>query len=188
MNASQAYANNIEKWKINLVKKHFQLDGDSWARGRADSTAASPQELEAEFESIFSETFIETYNPDEAFSSDETLNSPQSLKDLASKATTFNDSGYEGQHSGVKPRGNLTSRARKTFLEEVEEEKGKKVELQNHREEKEDEHDWLAFVLDFLKMFVVVMSLLYMTHMSDSSVDVAVGGKKAAIKFYYDNQ
>ena len=183
MNASQAYADNIEKWKINLVKKHFQQDGDS--RARADSTAASPQELEAEFESIFSETFIETYNPDEAFSSDETLNSPQSLKDLASKATTFNDSGYEGQNSGVKPRGNLTSRARKTFLEEVEEEK---VKLQNHREEKEDEHDWLAFVLDFLKMFVVVMSLLYMTHMSDSSVDVAVGGKKAAIKFYYDNQ
>ena len=99
------------------------------------------------------------------------MTSPQSQKDLASQATGMNDSGYEGQNSQVKPRKTLT------FKEPLMEE-----------EEVEETESLLSSVLEMVKMLVVVASLLYMVFMTDSSAGSgAVGGKRAAIQFYYES-
>ena len=163
---------NMPKWKTDLVRKHFKQD-----RAVEEDTVVDGNDTDAEFESIFSASFIENYNPDEAFSKeiDPVPNSPQSLKELASLASSFNDSGYEGHHSGVKQRGSI-----KPLVEE--EDSGI---LESGDEE--GDNTLFASLLELLKLYMVVVGLLYMLYMTDSySMDEQVGGKKAAIKFYYD--
>ena len=166
---------NMPQWKIDLVRKHFKQD-----RAAEEDKVVDGNDIDAEFESIFSSSFIENYNPDEAFSKelDPVPNSPQSLKELASLASSFNDSGYEGQHSGVKQRGSI--KPQEALVEE--EESG----ILESGDEEED-NTLFASLLELLKLYMVVMGLLYMLYMTDSySTDEQVGGKKAAIKFYYD--
>ena len=124
------------------------------------------------------DTFSDTvYNDPDA----EVLKTPRSLKELASEASVMNisnDSGYEGVNSGLKLRKNLEVN--------LTEEK-KPMEKMEYRAE-EEELNFLGSMLDILKMYVVVVSLLYMVYMSESTVGGELGGKKAAIQFYYDSQ
>ena len=173
MSTNVREAVTIPRWKEYLVRKHFEKEHKA-----GDDEVATGNDIDAEFESIFSSSFIENYDPDEAFSKEQemdlTPSSPQSLKELASLATTFNDSGYEGQQSGLKPRGSVKAR------EKVEEEEAESVI--------EGENPFFASLLELLKLYMVVVGLLYMIYMTDScSGDEKVGGKKAAIKFYYDS-
>ena len=55
-------------------------------------------------------------------------------------------------------------------------------------EEEGEENNFISSILEILKMYVVVASLLYMVYMSETAVGGDLGGKKAAIKFYHDRQ
>ena len=163
-NLNEADTNTIPKWKVNLVGQYFKEE------------KVSHDDTETEFQSIFSSSFIDNYNADEAFNKGTVSEpqSPQSLKELASQATGVNDSGYEGQNSDIKPRKILTFKEPKMEEEKVEE---------------AESDGMLASVLEDLKLYVVVASLLFMVYMTDSSAGAgSVGGKKAAIQFYYDSQ
>ena len=164
LNLNEADTNTIPKWKVDLVEEYFK-------QGKV-----SHDDTDTEFESIFSSSFIASYNGDEAFNKGTAspAQSPQSLKELASQATGVNDSGYEGQNSDVKPRKVLKFKEPKMEEEKVEEMEGGGI---------------LGSVLEYLKVYVVVASLLFMVYMTDSSAGTgSVGGKKAAIQFYYDRQ
>ena len=176
---------NIPDWKVKLVKKYFQQE----EKNRVSSSGEV--DIEEEFEHIFSQSFIENYNGDDAISVEtldndpDVLKTPRSLKELASNASMSlsNDSGYEGVDSGLKIRRKLEF----SFTE-----KEKQEEMTEDRVEKEsgevEDNSFLGSMLEILKMYVVVVSLLYMVYMSETSVGGDLGGKKAAIQFYYDSQ
>ena len=175
---------NIPDWKVKLVKKYFQQE----EKNRVSSSGEV--DIEEEFEHIFSQSFIENYNGDDAISVEtldndpDVLKTPRSLKELASNASMSlsNDSGYEGVDSGLKIRRKLEF----SFTE-----KEKQEEMTEDRVEKEsgevEDNSFLGSMLEILKMYVVVVSLLYMVYMSETAVGGDLGGKKAAIQFYYDS-
>ena len=166
---------NIPDWKVKLVKKYFQQE----EKNRVSSSGEV--DIEEEFEHIFSQSFsVETldYDPD-------VLKTPRSLKELASNASMSlsNDSGYEGVDSGLKIRRKLEF----SFTEEEKQEERTEDRVEKESGEVED-NSFLGSMLEILKMYVVVVSLLYMVYMSETSVGGDLGGKKAAIQFYYDSQ
>ena len=133
------------------------------------------------------ESLLGNYTGDNVFSVDLDegfLKTPRSLKDLASEASVLNmsnDSGYEGVNSGLKKRINLEV--------SLTEEKQQMERMDYHAEEEVEEGpNFLGLILDILKMYVVVVSLLYMVYMSETAGGRELGGKKAAIQFYYDSQ
>ena len=107
-------AANIPEWKITLAKKYFHQEDK---KTNSVSSTEDPG-IEEEFEQIFSKSFIENYNGEDAFSTEtkdslsydpDVLKTPRSLKELASKASIMNisnDSGYEGVGSSLKKRKN----------------------------------------------------------------------------------
>ena len=189
MSASVKEAVDIPEWKVALVKKYFQQE----EKEKTTSTSvisAGDAGIEEDFENIFSQSFIENYNADDAFSVETQNNdpgiikTPKSLKELASQASMnlSNDSGYEGVDSSLKIRKKLEF----SLSEEKQEER---TEFRAEKGEEEEEgNSFLASVLEILKMYVVVVSLLYMVYMSETTVGGDLGGKKAAIQFYYESQ
>ena len=117
MSASVKEAVNIPEWKVALVKKYFQQEEKKTINSVSSAGDAG---IEEDFENLFSRSFIENYNADDAFSmetqANEGLKTPRSLKELASKASMnmSNDSGYEGVDSGLKKRKKLEF----SFIEE----------------------------------------------------------------------
>ena len=188
MSVNVKEAVNIPEWKVALVKKHFQQEEKKTTNSVSSAGDAG---IEEDFENIFSKSFVENYNADDAFSVEtvdndpDVLKTPRSLKELASNASMSlsNDSGYEGVDSGLKIRRKLEF----SFTE-----KEKQEEMTEDRVEKEsgevEDNSFLGSMLEILKMYVVVVSLLYMVYMSETSVGGDLGGKKAAIQFYYDSQ
>ena len=187
MSASVKEAVDIPEWKVALVKKYFQQE----EKEKTTSViSAGDAGIEEDFENIFSPSFIENYNADDAFSVETQNNdpgiikTPKSLKELASQASMnlSNGSGYEGVDSSLKIRKKLEF--------SLTEEKQEQEERKEFRAEKGEEegNSFLASVLEILKMYVVVVSLLYMVYMSETTVGGDLGGKKAAIQFYYDSQ
>ena len=182
---------NIPEWKIALVKKHFQQEEK---KKTSSVISTSDAGIEEDFENIFSQSFIENYNADDAFSTETQNNdpgvikTPRSLKELASQASMnlSNDSGYEGVDSGLKIRKKLQF----SLIEEKKKQEEERTEYraENREEEEVEGNSFLTSVLEILKMYVVVVSLLYMVYMSETSVGGDLGGKKAAIQFYYDSQ
>ena len=191
MSASVKEAVDIPEWKVALVKKYFQQE----EKEKTTSTSvisAGDAGIEEDFENIFSQSFIENYNADDAFSVETQNNdpgiikTPKSLKELASQASMnlSNDSGYEGVDSSLKIRKKL-----EFSLSEEKQEQEERTEFRAEKGEEEEEgNSFLASVLEILKMYVVVVSLLYMVYMSETTVGGDLGGKKAAIQFYYDSQ
>ena len=191
---------NIPEWKVALVRKYFQQVEKKNTTASKSVGSASDADIEEEFENIFSQSFIENYNADDAFSVEsqdndqDVLKTPRSLKELASKASVMNmsnDSGYEGVDSGLKKRKNLEV----AFTEEEGHASPllkQEMRTEKYRAEKEEEegeeNNFISSILEILKMYVVVASLLYMVYMSETAVGGDLGGKKAAIKFYYDRQ
>ena len=178
----------VPEWKAALVKKYFQQE-EKKTTTATDSVGSADDE--EHFENIFSQSFVENYNADDAFSMEtldndpDVLKTPRSLKELASKASTMNisnDSGYEGVDSGLKQRKNLES----SFTEEETHASPLLKKRAEKKEEEEEDNNFLSSILDILKMYVVVASILYMVYMSETSAGGDLGGKKAAIKFYYD--
>ena len=188
MSVKEAVNVNIPEWKVSLAKKYFKQEEKNTT---TRVSSASEAGIEEEFENSFSQSFIENYNGDDAFSVEtldndpDVLKTPRSLKELASNASMSlsNDSGYEGVDSGLKIRRKLEF----SFTE-----KEKQEEMTEDRVEKEsgevEDNSFLGSMLEILKMYVVVVSLLYMVYMSETSVGGDLGGKKAAIQFYYDSQ
>ena len=189
MSASVKEAVNIPEWKIALVKKHFQQEEK---KKTSSVISTSDAGIEEDFENIFSQSFIENYNADDAFSTETQNNdpgvikTPRSLKELASQASMnlSNDSGYEGVDSGLKIRKKLEF----SLTEEKKKQEERTEYSAENGEEEEEGNSFLTSVLEILKMYVVVVSLLYMVYMSETSVGGDLGGKKAAIQFYYDSQ
>ena len=180
---------NVPEWKAALVKKYFQQE-EKKTTTVTESVGSADEE---NFENIFSQSFVENYNADDAFSMEtldndpDVLKTPRSLKELASKASTMNisnDSGYEGVDSGLKQRKNLEG----SFTEEETNASPLLKRRSEKEEEEEEDSNFLSSILDILKMYVVVVSLLYMVYMSETSAGGDLGGKKAAIQFYYDRQ
>ena len=180
---------NVPEWKAALVKKYFQQE-EKKTTTATESVGSADEE---NFENIFSQSFVENYNADDAFSMEtldndsDVLKTPRSLKELASKASTMNisnDSGYEGVDSGLKQRKNLEG----SFTEEETDAIPLLKRRAEKEEEEEEDNNFLSSILDILKMYVVVASLLYMVYMSETSAGGDLGGKKAAIQFYYDRQ
>ena len=182
---------NVPEWKAALVKKYFQQE----EKKTTTATESVESADEEHFENIFSQSFVENFNADDAFSMEtldndsDVLKTPRSLKELASKVSAMNisnDSGYEGADSGLKQGRNLGV----FFTEEERYESPllkKRPEFRAEKEE-EDGNNILSSILEILKMYVMVASLLYMVYMSETAVGEDLGGKKAAIKFYYDKQ
>ena len=184
---------NIPEWKVALVRKYFQQVEKKNTTASKSVGSASDADIEEEFENIFSQSFIENYNADDAFSVEspdndqDVLKTPRSLKELASKASVMNmsnDSGYEGVDSGLKKRKNLGV----SFTEEEGHASPLLKQEMRTEEEEGEENNFISSILEILKMYVVVASLLYMVYMSETAVGGDLGGKKAAIKFYYDRQ
>ena len=184
---------NIPEWKVALVRKYFQQVEKNNTTASKSVGSASDVDIEEEFENIFSQSFIENYNADDAFSVEsqdndqDVLKTPRSLKELASKASVMNmsnDSGYEGVDSGLKKRKNLGV----SFTEEEGHASPLLKQEMRTEEEEGEENNFISSILEILKMYVVVASLLYMVYMSETAVGGDLGGKKAAIKFYYDRQ
>ena len=179
---------NVPEWKAALVKKYFQQE----EKKTTTATESVESADEEHFENIFSQSFVENYNADDTFSMEtldndpDVLKTPRSLKELASKASLnlSNDSGYEGVDSGLKQRKNLEG----SFTEEETHASPLLKRRAEKEEEEEEDNNFLSSILDILKMYVVVVSLLYMVYMSETAVGGDLGGKKAAIKFYYDRQ
>ena len=169
---------DIPTWKVALVKKYFRQEEKKNSTARISVGSAADADIEEDFENIFSQD----NDPDG-------LKTPRSLKELASKASVMNisnDSGYEGADSGLKQRKTLGV----FFTEEERHESPLLKKRSEFRAEKEEEggNNILSSILEILKMYVVVASLLYMVYMSETAVGEDLGGKKAAIKFYYDRQ
>ena len=184
---------NIPEWKVALVRKYFQQVEKKNTTASKSVDSASDADIEEEFENIFSQSFIENYNADDGFSVEspdndqDVLKTPRSLKELASKASVMNmsnDSGYEGVDSGLKKRKNLGV----SFTEEEGHASPLLKQEMRTEEEEGEENNFISSILEILKMYVVVASLLYMVYMSETAVGGDLGGKKAAIKFYYDRQ
>ena len=166
---------DIPTWKVALVKKYFQQEGKNTTASISVESAADA-DIEEDFENIFSQD-----------NDPVGLKTPRSLKELASKASTMNisnDSGYEGVDSGLKQRKNLEG----SFTEEETNASPLLKRRSEKEEEEEEDSNFLSSILDILKMYVVVASLLYMVYMSETSAGGDLGGKKAAIQFYYDRQ
>eukprot|EP00088_Acartia_fossae_P036600 TRINITY_DN37807_c0_g1_i1.p1 TRINITY_DN37807_c0_g1~~TRINITY_DN37807_c0_g1_i1.p1 ORF type:complete len:206 (-),score=59.34 TRINITY_DN37807_c0_g1_i1:129-746(-) len=126
---------------------------------------------------------------------DSLVSSPQSLKKLAINCLNNNDSGYEEVDSGRKPMNkehindintklaDLQLNLDQSGLNESSNEDSRSIAALFDRHEEFYFAQWVEMVM----MFMVCISIIVMVFMGSNNDETSLGGKKAAIKFYYDS-
>ena len=86
---------NIPEWKVALVRKYFQQVEKKNTTASKSVGSVSDADIEEEFENIFSQSFIENYNADDAFSVEsqdndqDVLKTPRSLTSVTKEISSL---------------------------------------------------------------------------------------------------
>ena len=157
---------NVSQWKVDLMSKYFNPE--------KDAGEGSLQEVEK---------VVET-----------PIRSPRSLKTMAA-AMIHNDSGYEGLENSAGRKSPTQDGERIMANEKDENDKSTSssrspilnaetvAKMFNRREEC---GDILARMVEMAAFLLVIVSVILSVFMG-SGDETQLGGKRAAIKFYYDS-
>jgi len=180
----------VPKWKMELMSEYFKdykyEEGPSSEIHQKRKTISVDQEF---VNTIYDQDFENYVDADR----DHCLKSPPTLKKMAAAAAVHNDSGYEGFDSNKKAQQDLVSQEESSC--------SKPIPIRAEDEDDSEELRSIAPLLDkcsnsfslvqFVEMtmvLVVIFSILSMIFMGDGhEAGARLGGKKAAIQFYYDS-
>ena len=203
----------IENKKIDLVQNYFQSSEvnklkleESKKREVQKSTTEGGEsiqkktiEVDSDFVSVIydndlNKAFLEEWGNDQP----ECL-TPPSLKTIAA-AAVHNDSGYEGNDSSKKLTEDSFNFVKRKLLDDFSEEEDLSLTALDDANAKSftalfDRHadeDYSNMLVEFVMMMIVFASICYMIFMGDLEGGLEedssrLGGKRAAIKFYYDS-
>lgn len=197
----------IENRKIDLVQNYFQSrkakpqDLKAKGDGLTSTDGGSIQKKTIEIDSDFVNVIYDN-DLNKAFMADKSEDEPEcrtppSLKTIAA-AAVHNDSGYEGNDSTKKSKEVSFDFDKCKLLDDFSEEEDLQstVLLDNKTFssifDKHTEEDFSTVLVEFVMMMIVFASVCYMIFMGDLEGDYGedssrLGGKRAAIKFYYDS-
>ena len=155
---------NVSQWKVDLVSKYFNPEKDA-GKGALQDAEGVPE------------------TP---------IRSPRSLKTMAA-AMIHNDSGYGGLENSAGRKSPTQDGKLKMANEKDENDKSTSsspildaetvAEMFNRREEC---GDMLARMVEMAAFLLVIVSVILSVFMG-SGDETQLGGKRAAIKFYYDS-
>jgi len=200
----------IENRKIDLVQNYFQSrkakpqDLKTKGDGLTSTDGGSIQKKTIEIDSDFVNVIYDN-DLNKAFMADKSVDEPEcrtppSLKTIAA-AAVHNDSGYEGNDSNKKSKEVSFDfdKIKRKLLDDFSEEEDLQstVLLEDNKSfsaifDKHTEEDFSTVLVEFVMMMIVFASVCYMIFMGDLEGDYGedssrLGGKRAAIKFYYDS-
>ena len=156
---------NVSQWKVDLVSKYYNPGKDAveGALQEAEEVAETP------------------------------IRSPRSLKTMAA-AMIHNDSGYGGLENSAGRKSPTQDGKLKMANEKDENDKSTSsspildaetvAEMFNRREEC---GDILARMVEMAAFLLVIVSVILSVFMGSGGDETQLGGKRAAIKFYYDS-
>ena len=197
----------IENRKIDLVQNYFHNKPKPEVSKRKERSSMSSTdggsipkktiEVDSDFVNVIYDNDLNNAFLADKPEEEPECRTPPSLKTIAA-AVVHNDSGYEGNDdSGKKSQLSFSFDKSKLLDHFSEEEDRQSTILDDDKSftalfDKHTEDDYSTVLVEFVMMMIVFASVGYMIFMGDLDGDLGedstkLGGKRAAIQFYYDS-